>query len=304
MGSLSSQQGLLPVRSERGMESVMPVLVVLVMVFTCAADCSAAGQSLFAFRASDGWLVEVILPDSQTGSSATIKKTFVGDVWAPFASTRDDSGRIISSGPDYSSLDAYVPFSGVVEEICTFGQSWMNTNDLTFGPSGELLWANSGPSGTTLYVIDMATCGLTEWGSFQVNHVRTIEYHQGAFYCSGDGAELFRIDAQTFDTTIVIPANYYCGVDGLSSDGNSLYYVWGCGFGANSPTYHDVGEIDPQSGEVLWSVFIPNDEFHEGYTMIEVVDQPIRPIPAVNTFGGSLLAVLIGLVGLLLARRL
>jgi hypothetical protein len=101
-----------------------------------------------------------------------------------------------------------------------------------------------------------------------------------------------------------MPANYYCGIFGLSSDGDNLFFGLSCGYGANSPTYTDIGAIDPQTGEVLWSVFVPNDEYWEGYSMIEVVDQPIRPIPAVNTAGGSVLAVLVGLVGMLLARRI
>jgi len=282
---------------------VVPVLVVFVLVLVPTVDCSAASQSIFAFRASDGWLIEIIPPDTQTGSSGTIKKTFVGDVWEPYASTREDSGRIISSGPAFSRLDAYDPFSGAVEEVCVFSQSWMNSNDLTFGPSGELLWANSGPTGTTLYAVDIESCELTERGSFAVNHLHSIEYHQGAFYSTGEGAEIYRIDPSSLDVTTVMAANYFCGVFGLSSNGDDLYFGMSCSTGGSFPTSTAVGVVDPHTGDVIWSVIIPNDQYWEGYSMLEVLQQPVRPIPAAGAVGGGLTAVLVGLAGALFARR-
>jgi hypothetical protein len=270
-----------------------------------AVDCLAATQSIFSFRDSDGWLVEVIPPGAQTGSSTTINKTFIGDVWQPFGSARDDSGKILSltaAGAEVF-LAAFAPFTRTVDVLCEFNQPLMSNSDLTFGPSGDLLWAQSGPSGTTLYAVDIQTCELTEWGSFPVNHLDTIEFHQGAFYCSGSGADLFDVDPVTFEVTVVLPDNYFCGAYGLSSDGDTLYLGWGCGGGPLFTTIHSVGPIDPQTGGAIWSIPIPNDEFQERYSLLEVVDQPIRPIPVLHQTSAVLFVVLIAFAGILVARQ-
>jgi len=259
------------------MRALATPCITVMLILVAPVECLATDQSIFSFRASDGWLVEVIPPVGQPGSSATINRTPIAHIWDPFART--------------------------VEEICEFNRPLMNTNDLTFGPLGELLWAQSGPTGTTLYAVDIQTCELTEWGSFPVTHLRTIEMHQGAFYCTGEGAELFRVDPLTFDVTVVLPSNYYCGFYGLSSDGSSLFHGWTCGYGANSPTYNSVGVIDPLTGEALWSIPVQNDQFHEGYSLLEVIDQPARPIPTLNQAGVGLFAVLIALAGILVARQ-
>jgi hypothetical protein len=280
-----------------------PYLCVVLLLIP-ALDCLAATQSIFAFRASDGWLVEVIPPDTQTGSSTTINKTFVGDVWQPFGSARDDSGGILSLTAAGSQvfLVAFAPFTRTVDLICEFDQPLMSTGDLTFGPSGDLLWAQSGPAGTTLFAVDIQTCELTEWGSFPVTHLHTIEFHQGAFYCSGSGADIFRVDPVTFDVTVVLPSNQYCRAFGLSSDGDNLFLGWGCSLGAIHPTQHSVGPIDPQTGGAIWSIPIPNDEYHEAYSLLEVVDQPVRPIPVLHQTSVVLFVVLIALAGILVAR--
>lgn len=287
------------------MRSLATPCLTALLILVAPLDCLATKQSIFSFRASDGWLVEVIPPDSHSGSSATVNKTPIADVWDPIGSARNQSGRILSLTLESSGIPlvAFDPFARTVEEICEFNRPLMNTNDLTFGPSGELLWAQSGPTGTTLYAIDIQTCEMTEWGSFPVTHLRTIEFHQGAFYCTGAGAELFRVDPSTFEVTVVLPSNYYCGFFGLSSDGSSLFHGWTCGYGANSPTYNFVGVIDPLTGEALWSIPVQNDQFHEGYSLLEVVDQPDRPIPMVNRAGVVLFVVLIGLAGVLVARQ-
>ena len=282
----------------------IPCLTVM-LILVAPLDCLATNQSIFSFRASDGWLVEVIPPDGQSSSSATINRTPIAHVWDPRGSARDESGRILSLTLELSgaALVAFDPFARTVEELCEFNRPLMNTNDLTFGPSGELLWAQSSPTGTTLYAVDIQTCELTEWGSFPVTHLRTIEFHQGAFYCTGAGAELFRVDPLTFDVTVVLPSNYYCGFYGLSSDGNSLFHGWICGYGANSPNDHWVGVTDPQTGEALWSIYVQNDQAHEGYSLLEVVDQPNRPIPTVNQAGVGLLVVLIAIAAVSIVRQ-
>lgn len=279
--------------------------VALIVVILSVATVSTAVERTAYIVDAYGNMNSGVLPTSsgpmQLSTIADFDNHLVG-------STMDSDGSLLALLSETDELVRIDLATLEYQVLHTLAVDIVEFDDLTFGPSGELLllhggWALSGSS--SLFHIDTETGGLTMLAEFDEDFI-TIEYHQGAYYAGNYPYQFWRIDPETFETTLI--QDYFNGfggrwIWGLASIGDSLWcgYTIPAGYLLFLPT---IGVIDPETGDLTdhaWlGLIADNYPFHQS---LEIVEQ-IVPIPALGPTGIIALVMALGLFGTLAIRRL
>lgn len=190
--------------------------------------------------------------------------------------------------------------------------------DIAYGPDSRL-WLLGTPSGSmepTLFVVDPASGGVTAvWSLESVSPYEMTMAFVGEriFVVDGDSV-LWEVDSVSGESRLVFDfaPTPYGGfrITSLSSFGGSLWSVgefWYSGGPPPGYKFFELGSIDPDSGayETLVMDFGYVSYGHSGFA-IDLVDASEQLPPAIPSIGGLGLAAitgLIGLAGVLLARR-
>jgi len=276
------------------------VLVLFVAILGFTANSSAVERTAYVGDAYGNMNSGVISTSSwwmQLSTILDLDNYLVG-------STMDSDGSLLTMLSETDELVRINPATLEYQVLHTLAIDVVELDDLTFGPSGELLFLKGGflSGSSSLFEIDTETGGLTLLAEFD-EELSTIEYHQGAYYAGNYLSQFWRIDPVTFEATLIREDGWFSGPWGLASIGNSLwcgYTIWG---GLYS-LYPFIGVIDPETGDISDRAFLGIiTTNYPYYQSLEIVER-ITPIPALRPTGVVVLVVLLALVGTLAIRRL
>lgn len=270
-----------------------------------ATESAAMERTAFVVDA-DGNINSGVLPASQGSMQLSAIAHFGNHL---LGSTMASDGSLLTMVSETDELVKLDLATLEYQVLHTLAVDVVERDDLTFGPTGELLLLHGGwlsPGSSSLFEIDIETGDLTLLAEFDQGFI-TIEYHQGAYYAGTHPYQFWRIDPETFEPTLIREYDYMLnGPWGLASIGNSLW----CGFtipasvGPPPDLFLPIlGVVDPETGDISDQAFlgIIGDNYPL-YQTLEIVSREV-PVPDLDPVGIVALVMLIGLVGSLAIRR-